>query len=87
MLAHAYEQLRDGAVDRCGRGGGLHGCAILMRKGMAAWMHACTSAAPAPAVAPSSQASTAVPLSPNVQREVVDVLTTMALRTALEVTI
>jgi hypothetical protein len=84
MLADAYEQLRHGVVDRSGRGDSLQGLAIIMRKGMAAWMHACMTAAPAPAAVPPSRATT-VPVSPNVQREVVDVLAAMALRTGLEV--
>jgi hypothetical protein len=86
MLADAYEQLRHDATIASVCVGGLHGLAILVRKGMAAWMHACvaaTSSMPAPSIA--SVDGVCVPAE--VQREVVDVLATMALTTALEVRI
>lgn len=86
MLADAYEQLRHDATGASGRGGGLRGLAILLRQGMVAWMHACATAAPTTPVLLPPRPGTAVAVCPNAQREVIDVLATMALTTALEVT-
>jgi hypothetical protein len=53
---------------------------------MVAWMHACATAAPTTAALLPPRSGTAVAVCPNAQREVIDVLATMALTTALEVT-
>lgn len=86
MLADAYEQLRQDATGPSGRGSSLRGLAILLRQGMVAWMHACVSAAPTTAALLPPRPGTAVPVCANAQREVIEVLATMALTTALEVT-
>jgi hypothetical protein len=83
MLVDAYEQLRHDAIIAPTRGGSLRGLAILIRKGMVAWMHACATAAVASAVPPA--AGNGVRMPPGVQREVIDVLAAMALGTAMEV--
>lgn len=82
MLAGAYERLRRDAVNPPAYEVSLHGLAIFTRKGMAAWMKACVMLAPAADV---SQAPATGALFPSIQRDVVDVLAAMALRTATEV--
>ena len=67
-----------------GPGCPLRGLAILIRKGMAAWIHAYRTVTSPAAITPPA-AVTRVPLPAGVQREVVDVLATMALTTTLEV--
>lgn len=84
MLVDAYEQLRHDAITAPTRGGSLRGLAILIRKGMAAWMHVCATAA-AGAVAAPPVAGNGVRMPPGVQREVIDVLAAMALTTGMEV--
>jgi hypothetical protein len=84
MLAGAYEQLRRDAIAPPACGGSLQGLAILMRRGMAAWMQACATVAPSPAVLPTP-VNVAAAVFPTVRCEVVDVLAAMALMTALEV--
>jgi hypothetical protein len=76
MLADAYERLRHHALEVSTRGGGLQGLAILIRKGMAAWMQAHAAAA-TPAVSHSANNGMRIP--PGVQPEVIDVLAAMAL--------
>ena len=84
MLVDAYEQLRHDAITPPARGGGLRGLAILIRNGMAAWMHACATAAAASTAAPPA-AGNGVRMPPGVPREVIDVLAAMALTAAMEV--
>jgi hypothetical protein len=84
MLTDAYERLRHDATGRSGYGSSLRGLAILLREGMVAWMHACATVVAAPAALSPPRPGIAVPVCPNVQREVIDVLATMALTTALE---
>lgn len=52
-LAERYESLRQDVVELCGRG--VHGRALLMLKGMAAWMRCAdeTAARPIPVASPS----------------------------------
>lgn len=87
MLADAYEQLRREATVASTRESSLRGLAILVRKGMAAWMHACAAVASAmPALPAAAAAVDGLDVSLDVQRQVVDVLTEMVLTTATEVT-
>jgi hypothetical protein len=82
-LADAYEQLRHAATESSWHDGSkLQGLGILTRKGMAAWMNACAAVAPSAAAATVSDV---VQVLPNVQRDVVDVLATMALTITPEV--
>lgn len=83
-LITAYERLRHEAMEPSARGG-LQGLAILARKGMAGWIHACTAAAASPRDLPPPTPATATLMPPNVQREVVDVLAAMALTRTTEV--
>jgi hypothetical protein len=85
MLVDAYEQLRHDAIIAPTRGGSLRGLAILIRKGMVAWMHACATAAAAAVVVVPPAVVDGVRMPPGVQREVIDVLAAMALGTAMEV--
>ena len=83
-LIAAYEHLRHEAMQSSAREG-LQGLAVLIRKGMAGWIHACTEATSlAPNLTPTA-AGTATVMPPNVQREVVDVLAAMALTRTTEV--
>lgn len=84
MLITAYECLRNAATEPSARGG-LQGLAVLARKGMAGWIHACTAAAASPRDLPPPALVTATLMPPNVQREVVDVLAAMALTRTTEV--
>lgn len=88
MLVEAYEQVRNSVTGTNG-GGILRGLAILMREGMAAWIHAVAALPPAAVSLPEAAArgaAAALALVPTgVQREVIEVLTTMALTSELEV--
>jgi hypothetical protein len=84
VLAGAYEQLRGDVINRAATGASLQGLAILMRKGMAAWMRACATVAPLSPVLPSPVNLTAA-VFPAMHRDVVHVLAAMALKTAAEV--
>lgn len=84
-LADVYEQLRCDAVGAAAAAiRSVRGLAILLRQGMAAWIHACSavtsSAAASPPVAADDMCMPA-----SVQREVIDVLAAMASATAWEV--
>ena len=85
-LVDAYEQLRH-AVGAA-RGGNLSGLAVMIRKGMAAWMHDCAAATRSAPLSPSERSTVgdSERLPSELQREVVDVLATMALATAQEMT-
>ena len=82
MLVDVYERLRHDALVAATRGSGLRGLAILIRKGMAAWIQACASTATAVASPP---AGNGMSMSPGVQPEVIEVLAAMALGRAMEV--
>lgn len=84
-LVDAYEELRQ-AVGAA-RGRNLSGLAVLIRKGMAAWMHDCAVATrSAPSASECLRAGDHKCLPSKIQCEVVDVLATMALATAQEMT-
>lgn len=79
-LADAYELLRHAATAP-GQDTSLRGLGILICKGVAAWMRACTAATPPAAQRARPSTSDVVQLLPTTQRDVVDVLATMALTT------
>ena len=54
-LAERYESLRQDVVELSGRGRGVHGRALLMFKGMAAWMRCAGETAPSPRPAATSE--------------------------------
>jgi hypothetical protein len=84
-LVDAYEELRC-AVACARRDASLAGLGVLMHRGMAAWMHACKCALTSLSAAPSPSGSRdRVHVLPAVQREVIDVLTAMALKMTPEV--
>jgi hypothetical protein len=81
-LVEHYESLRKDVVDFDGHSHRVRGLALLMRKGMAAWMkgvgeHSASIAARVPR-------STALPLPIGIEQHLVDILATMALATAWE---
>jgi hypothetical protein len=83
-LTDAYEQLRRAAIESSRRGASLQGLGILIQRGMAAWMSACTTATP-PAASALPAVSDVVPMLPSAQRDVIDVLAAMALTITPEV--
>jgi hypothetical protein len=82
-LAAHYEALRRAAVDPRECNPAVRARALLMRKGMAAWMSG-VAAAPVPAAAPRV-ASDERQLPGGVEGPLVEILATMALATAREV--
>lgn len=84
-LTDAYEHLRLATADPLRRTASLQGLGILIRKGMAAWMHACSTATPPSALASPKTLIDVVQVLPSVQREVIDVLAAMALTITPEV--
>jgi hypothetical protein len=82
-LVEHYEALREDIIDPNRRGQRVRGLALLVRKGMAAWMKG-VSEHPASLI-PSVPAITALPLPNGVEQPLVDILAAMALATAWEV--
>lgn len=75
-----YEELRKEALERKGAGGGL-GLVLLLRKGLAAWLHAWVQCAPLPLPPPAAvPGSPSEPFLPPQRNEAVLILATMALR-------
>ena len=83
-LAGGYERLRDAARDPSRPLDGVAGLAIFVRQGMAAWMAACASVAPATIDSAPRDLDVPVPLTR--QRDVINVLATMVLTITQEVT-
>ena len=81
-LAEHYEALRKDVVDCDGHSQRVHGLALLMRKGMVAWMKS-MSEQPA-SIATSRPPPTALPLPIGIEQPLIDILATMALATTLE---
>ena len=79
VLREGYEALRDEVLEGRARGLGL---ALLLREGMAAWIHAGERAIPAPV--PSRPSHSEPGLPDGVHGEVVSVLAEMALTTYRE---
>jgi len=83
-LAARYEALRRAVLDAPGRSHpALRARALLVRKGMAAWMRGLAAAAPR-AAAPTG-AGAERPRPAGSQQQLVEILATMALATAREV--
>lgn len=81
-LAAHYEALRQFVVDSGERSYTVRGRALLMCKGMAAWMKG-VDVASAQAVAPTA-AGSQQPLATGIKRRLIEILATMALATAME---
>lgn len=81
LVAH-YEALRHVVVDS-GGGYTARGRALLMRKGMAAWMNGLEVASPQAAAPRAASAERQWPTG--IEKHLVDILTTMALATAMEI--
>jgi hypothetical protein len=82
-LADAYEQLRRAVTESARHSPNLQGLGILIQRGMAAWMSACTavtSPTPTPPVV-----GDVLHMLPSAQREVIDLLAAMALTITPEV--
>jgi hypothetical protein len=85
VLADAYEQLRRDVVEQPTRTGGLQGLAVLLSKGMAAWISACALAAPLSASTHQRTVrGAATPTLSAMHHELVDVLVGMALNATTE---
>jgi hypothetical protein len=80
-LAEYYEALRKDVVDARGGGRTLKGRALLMFKGMAAWMK---SMAEAPLRTVTSVALNETKLPVSIEQNLVNIVATMAFVTALE---
>jgi len=80
-LAARYEALRQDLVESGGRRYTMRGLALLMRKGVAAWM---TSVGEEPGDAAAPATSCAMRMPEGIKRNLVDIVTSMALATALE---
>jgi hypothetical protein len=79
-LAAQYEALRQGVVDKKGCGYVARGLALLMRKGMAAWMGGIEKEpSPVVAVAPTAAGDG---LPEGIERGLIDIVAAMALATA-----
>jgi hypothetical protein len=83
MLAEHYEALRREAVNAGEYPASVRGLALLMRRGMAAWMK-CVSEIPAHTVSPASAPAIAK-LPDTLGQTLIDIMATMAFATAMEV--
>lgn len=83
FLVDAYEQLRRHFVESTQQVPSLNGLAVLMRKGMAAWIHTCAAAAPNPK--PLLRHDCLWPMPACVHSEIVELLASMTLASSLEV--
>jgi hypothetical protein len=81
-LAARYEALRQDLVESGGRRHTVRGLALLMRKGMAAWMKSVGEAPVRDAAIPA--ASSAMRMPEGIERNLIDIVASMALATALE---
>lgn len=84
-LAECYEALRRDVLDSDGRRHSVRGLALLMCKGMAAWMKCAADG-------PARSASPAIPpgvtrLPHGIEQDVIDIVAAMALATSPEVTV
>ena len=84
-LAECYEALRRDVLDSAGRRHSVRGLAILMCKGMAAWMK-CVGAHPARTASPAAPVGE-TRLPAGLEQDVVHIVAAMALATAPEVTV
>jgi hypothetical protein len=79
-LTEQYEALREEVVAREGCRSVARGLALLMRKGMAAWMKGIEEE-PSPLVAGPAPAASAVRLPDGFEQSLIDIVTEMALAT------
>jgi len=84
-LAAHYEVLRHDVVASADRRHTLHSLALLMRKGMAAWIKDVGEELPVREDISSPPASSAMCVPEGIERSLVDIVAAMALATALEV--
>ena len=80
-LTERYESLRQDVVELSGRGRTLSGCALLMFKGMAVWMHCVGDAAPSP-TPPAPRSESRLPAG--IEQNLINIVATMTLATARE---
>jgi hypothetical protein len=80
-LAERYESLRQEVVELSGRGRGVHGRALLMFKGMAAWMRCAGETAPRPIPAASPSESR---LPAGIEQNLIHLVANMTLATVRE---
>ena len=84
-LAARYEVLRHDVVASADRRHTLHSLALLMRKGMAAWIKDVGEELPVREDISSPPASSAMCVPEGIERSLVDIVAAMALATALAV--
>lgn len=82
LLAEHYEALRREAVGAGEYHASVRGLALLMRRGVAAWMK-CVSEIPAHAVSPAT-APAVMKLPGTLRQNLIDIMATMAFATAME---
>lgn len=82
VLAERYEALREAAVGSGRRCDGVCGLALIMRKGMAAWMKSGVDERMRNAAIPA--AASAIRRFDGIEQTLVDIMASMALATALE---
>jgi hypothetical protein len=83
-LTEQYEAMRHGALAKDGYRDVAHGLALLMRKGMAAWMRGIAEhPSPVAAVPPTASAGR---LPEGIERGLIDIVAAMALATATATT-
>jgi hypothetical protein len=82
VLAARYEALRQEIMDPEGCRHAVHGLALLLRQGMAAWMKGIGEAAMHRVA--TSTAAAAARMPDGIERSLIDIVAAMALATALE---
>jgi hypothetical protein len=82
VLAERYEALREAAIGSGRRCDGVCGLALIMRKGMAAWMKSGVDERMRNAAIPA--AASAIRRFDGIERTLVDIMASMALARALE---
>jgi hypothetical protein len=82
VLAERYEALREAAIGSGRRCDGVCGLALIMRKGMAAWMKSGVDERMRNAAIPA--AASAIRRFDGIEQTLVDIMASMALATALE---
>lgn len=84
VLVERYEALRQDVVAGDGRGRAMRGLALLMRRGMAAWMR-CVDDDAMSRERPAAAGAAANPRLPlGIEQSLIAILATMVLTTALE---
>lgn len=83
LLAEHYEALRREAVDASKYPVSVRGLALLMRRGMAAWMK-CMRELPVHVLSPAAS-SVVANLPDTLEKNLIDIMATMAFATAMEI--